>query len=247
MTDDPDLDASAAFRLLVASSLATERGRPAWLDEHRLSVADSLMLLRSPFDETGMETSLKIYRTMVMPTLPFQKVVAFRREDPMIRVSVVVAAGLPIEEAWRDAAVEMLGVMGEDADRTDRLYARIAGVRPPAPRPVADRIDALELVDAMNGLVAPPQGSLWGMMSPTHTTGGLVLRIDPTNHEIVSHRALPSSIAERLDRTMTFEGGRSATVDKRTTIPSRTSALAIMRTIAGLGDDADVLKDALRP
>lgn len=177
-----------AFRLFCVAGTASERGVAMPLGGHRLSFADQVTLRTIPLERntTGIDHETD-------PSLP-ARVSAVRRASP-IEMVIWHDGDLDGADAWRTAAINLLGALGKDADAADLRHAEMAGLAPGRAAP-EDPLDPVNLADTIQGVM--PSGRDWGIELPSWRSPGHLLRLNPRTLLPMRAGPLPDMIDARL-------------------------------------------------
>lgn len=177
-----------AFRLFCIAGTASERGVEMAYGERRLSFVDQVFLRALPLERHA--TDVIHERDTPLPS----RVSAMRRVSPLD--SVVWHDGdLDPADAWRTAAVNLLGALDDHADAADLRHAEMAGLAPGRTAP-EDPLDPVLLAGTIQGML--PAGRDWGIELPSWRSPGHLLRLNPRTLLAMRAGPLPDVIDARL-------------------------------------------------
>lgn len=177
-----------AFRLFCVAGTASERGVAMTHGGHRLAFTDQVMLRTLPLERntTGID-----YETDT--SLP-ARVSAMRRVSP-IETVIWHDGDLDGPDAWRTAAINLLGALGQDADAADLRHAEMAKLAPGRTAP-EDPLDPVLLAGTIQAMM--PAGRDWGIELPSWRSPGHLLRLNPRTLLAMRAGPLPDAIDARL-------------------------------------------------
>lgn len=177
-----------AFRLFCVAGTASERGVEMAYGERRLSFADQVTLRTPPPERHA--TAIDYETDTSLPA----RVSAMRRVSP-IETVIWHDGDLDGPDAWRTAAINLLGALREDADAADLRHAEMARLAP-GRTAAEDPLDPVLLAGSIQAMM--PAGRDWGIELPSWRSPGHLLRLNPRTLLAMRAGPLPDVIDARL-------------------------------------------------
>lgn len=226
-----------AFRLFCIAGTASERGVATPHGGHRLSFADQVTLRTLPLERNTTGIDYETGRSLPA------RISAMRRVSP-IETVIWHDGDLDDVDAWRIAAINLLGALGDGADAADLRHAKMAGLAPGRKVP-KDPLDPVLLAGVIQGVM--PVGRDWGIELPSWGSPGHLLRLNPRTLLAMRAGPLPDAIDARLSPSIHPIDSADAPLRRHVVWGRKTSPVDTLRALSQIDPAIAAAIEDMRP